>query len=130
MQFRGRPVNADAALEQEADRLGSLISRYGPAPEASATIRPAPLVAEAPVQRQVTSFDYWTEDEDLPPVPDLIEQLEHDHFTQSEKAINTKIRASMLDPKTGPTPMPSRIEATIMKNGKSDKPPTRRTQAA
>jgi hypothetical protein len=128
MQVQGRSVNADTSLEQEADRLGALIDRHSPSmPSGPAdTASSATNLQVAPIQRKVTEFAVDTEDY-LPPVPDLIDEIKHDYFKGTEKEINAKIRALMIDPKTSLTEVPTSIEATIEKIEDTDTKPARKT---
>ncbi|WP_437536884.1 DUF4157 domain-containing protein [Sorangium sp. So ce726] len=90
----------------------------------------APAAAAAPaapvIQRKVTSFDYKELRYD-PPVTDLLDTIDYDYFTQSQKTVQAKVRSMLHDPKSGTTTVPGSVEASIAPNGKKDKTPARKT---
>lgn len=125
----GQPVNTQASLEHEADRMGEAIARFsGPvaaaAPDAAAP--PAIANAAAPVQRRVDSFAVDTSSY-VPPTSDLLDTIDYDYFTESEKTVRSHVNARLVDTKLSTTDVPTRIEATIAADKKGDETPKRQT---
>ncbi|KQN26650.1 hypothetical protein ASE86_11295 [Sphingomonas sp. Leaf33] len=113
----GAPVNADARLEADADRMGAAITRAAtPATASSATISTIAMASPSEaIQRQVKKFKSESIMRE-PPIPDLLNSLDYAKFKETKPQIQKRITERTSNPKKNKTPMPKSIEATIAPN--------------